>query len=204
MEPSPQPTTRHSFAEDGYAMMIGSAFIVMGLICLKTAGLVTGGVAGIALLLSYLLHVPAGVLLMVINLPFFALAWPVFGRAFTIKTVIVNAMISALALLAPQLLAIAHIDPLAAALFGGTICGMGVLALARHGAGVGGVGVLAMVLQQRRGWNMGRTQLGCDALILLCALPVIPTRQWLLSVLSAAAIAGVLMVNHRPGRYTGY
>ena len=70
---------------------------------------------------------------------------------------------------------------------------------------MGGIGVVAMWLQKRRGWNMGRTQLVCDAIILLAAIPVMSgVKQWLLSVVSAAAIAGVLMVNHKPGRYAGY
>ncbi|TZG27488.1 YitT family protein [Sphingomonas montanisoli] len=199
------PPVPHSPAEDGYAILIGTSFITLGLILLNTAGLVTGGIAGIALLVSYILPVPAGIVLTILNLPFFLLAWRVLGREFTIKTVIANVTISAMALLAPHVITFAHLDPLLAAFFGGTIAGMGVLALARHGAGVGGIGVLAMWLQKRNGWNMGRTQLACDAIILLAAIPVMTdARQWLLSVASAAAIAGVLMANHRPGRYAGY
>lgn len=201
---APPSAPRHSLAEDGYAMLIGTAFITLGLVCLRTAGLVTGGIAGIALLLSYVLPVPAGLVLFVINLPFFLLARGVLGAAFTVKTVISNILISLLAIGAPYALTIAHVDPLVAALFGGTICGMGILALARHGAGVGGIGVVAMMLQQKKGWNMGRTQLVCDCFILLAAIPVVTGRQWALSVISAAAISGVLMVNHRPGRYAGY
>lgn len=54
--PTQQTTARpHSLAEDGYAIAIGCAFIAMGLMLLKAANLVTGGMAGIALLLSYLI-----------------------------------------------------------------------------------------------------------------------------------------------------
>ncbi len=202
--PAEPTASRHSPAEDGYAMLIGASFIVLGLVCLKAAGLVTGGIAGVALLVSYLVPVPAGLLLLILNLPFFLIARGVLGTAFTVKTIVANLMISLMALGAGQVIGFAHIDPLAAALFGGTICGMGVLAMARHGAGVGGIGVLAMMLQQRRGWNMGRTQMACDAVILAAAIPVLTGLQWILSVVSAAAISLVLMVNHRPGRYTGY
>ncbi len=65
-----------------------------------------------------------------------------------------------------------------AALFGGSIIGFGILAIARHGAGVVGVGVIALILQRARGWNAGRTQMGCDVLILLASLPVLsPVRR---------------------------
>ena len=42
----------HSIAEDFYALVIGCILLVIGLVFLKAAGLVTGGIAGIALLLS--------------------------------------------------------------------------------------------------------------------------------------------------------
>ena len=49
-------------------MFIGATLIVLGLVLLKTAGLVTAGVAGIALLLSYSDPLPVGLLFTLINL----------------------------------------------------------------------------------------------------------------------------------------
>ena len=72
------------------------------------------------------------------------------------------------------------------------------------GAGVGGLGVIALLLQRRRGWNAGRTQMLGDALILFASLPLLSVDRFALSILSAAAINAVLIVNHRPGRYIGY
>ena len=82
----------------------------------------------------------------------------------------------------------------------------GILLLARHQVGVGGIGILALALQKSRGWNAGRTQLAADALILLVALLFLDmgAQRFAISVLSAAAVAGVLIVFHKPGRYTGH
>jgi uncharacterized membrane-anchored protein YitT (DUF2179 family) len=201
LPPNPRP---HSWSEDLYAILLGGAFIALGLTLLHHANLVTGGMAGIALLLSYLVPVSPGTLFTLVNLPFFLLAWHWLGRAFAIKTVIANVVITLLAAATPRLLSIAWLSPLYAALFGGTIIGMGILALARHGAGVGGVGVVALALHQRRGLNAGRTQLMADAAILALSLPLLEPNRFLLSALSAAAISCVLIVNHRPGRYVGY
>jgi hypothetical protein len=41
-------------------------------------------------------------------------------------------------------------------------------------------------------------------LILLASLPVLSPERFGLSILSAAAINAVLIVNHRPGRYIGH
>ncbi|EQB32166.1 YitT family protein [Sphingobium ummariense] len=205
MPPLPPPPPRpHSLAEDGYAIAIGCAFIAMGLMLLKQANLVTGGMAGIALLLSYLIPYPPAALFLAINIPFFLFAGRAMGVAFGLKTLFANIAILALGLAMPMALEVARVSPFFAALFGGSIIGFGILAIARHGAGVGGLGVVALILQTRRGWNAGRTQMAGDAVILLASLPLLSLNRFGLSILSAAAINAVLIVNHRPGRYIGH
>lgn len=203
--PLPSPAPRpHNLAEDGYAIAIGCAFIAMGLMLLKQANLVTGGMAGIALLLSYVVHYPPATLFLLINIPFFLFAGKAMGLAFGIKTLFANLAIMAMGLMMPSALELARVSPLFAALFGGSIIGFGILAIARHGAGVGGLGVVALILQKRRGWNAGRTQTVGDVVILLASLPLLSAERFGLSILSAAAINAVLIVNHRPGRYVGH
>ena len=65
---------RHTLIEDVHALLIGSSFIAVGLTLLKTAGLVTGGVAGVALIISYLTNWPVGTVFLVLNIPFYILA----------------------------------------------------------------------------------------------------------------------------------
>ncbi|MEG8220807.1 YitT family protein [Sphingomonas sp. HH69] len=199
--PAPRP---HNLAEDGYAIALGCAFIAMGLMLLKQANLVTGGMAGIALLLSYLIHWSPATLFLLINIPFFLFAGRAMGPAFGLKTLFANIAIMGLGTMMPMALELARVSPLFAALFGGSIIGFGILAIARHGAGVGGLGVIALTLQKTRGWNAGRTQMIGDAIILAASLPLLSADRFALSVLSAAAINAVLIVNHRPGRYIGH
>lgn len=203
--PAPEAeAARHSAWENAYAIALGGLFIMVGLAFLKTAGLVTGGTAGLALLLSYLLPLSVGWLFTLLNLPFLVLAWMALGRAFAARTAVVSVVITGLAQLAPRLFGLSALDPVFAALFGGTIIGMGILALARHGAGVGGLGVVALALYRKKGWNAGRTQLFGDALVLALSMPVLSGRQLLLSLTSSVAINLMLIAWHRPGRYTGY
>jgi uncharacterized membrane-anchored protein YitT (DUF2179 family) len=199
-----QGPQRHSPSEDIYALVVGCALIVLGIVCLHAAGLVTGGVAGVALLLSYIAPISPGWLFTLINLPFFLFARSAMGTAFMIKTMIVSTGVTVLTLLSPHMLRFDFIDPLFAALFGGTVIGMGILSLARHQAGVGGTGVMTLWLQQKRGWNAGRTQLAIDCCIMAAALLAVPPVKVLFSAVSAAAMSGVLIAFHRPGRYTGY
>jgi uncharacterized membrane-anchored protein YitT (DUF2179 family) len=198
--------TRHSYIEDAYAYLTGCAFVVLGLVWLKSAGLVTGGIAGMALLTSYIVPLPPGVLFTLMNIPFFVLASRTLGRAAIFKAIGANLLISGLALIVPWAFRLEDVNGLFAALFGGTVIGAGILILARHQVGVGGIGMLAIALQKRNGWNAGRTQLAADVLIVSSALPILGMSldRFATSILSAAAVAGVLIVFHKPGRYTGY
>ena len=197
---------RHSLLEDAYAYLTGCTFVVLGLALLKAAGLVTGGVAGMALLISYIVPLPPGVLFTLLNIPFFVLAGRALGRTVIFKAIVANLLISGLALMAPLAFRLEGVNSLFAALFGGTVIGAGILILARHHVGVGGIGMLAIAIQKSRGWNAGRTQLAADVLIVSSALPILgmSLNQFATSILSAAAVAGVLIVFHKPGRYTGH
>lgn len=197
---------RHSLLEDAYAYLTGCTFVVLGLVWLKSAGLVTGGIAGMALLFSYIVPLPPGVLFTLLNIPFFVLADRALGRTAIFKAIAANLLISGLALIAPLAFRFEGVNGLFAALFGGTVIGVGILILARHHVGVGGIGMLAIALQKSRGWNAGRTQLAADVLIVSSALPILAMslNQFATSILSAVAVASVLIVFHKPGRYTGY
>lgn len=193
----------HSLLEDIYGLLGGITFVVIGLGMLKAAGLVTGGIAGIALLLSYLLKWPVGLIFALINIPFFVFAFFTMGAGFALKTVAASTGVSVMLYYLPWLVSISAIHTAFAALAGGTLAGMGILALARHGAGVGGTGVVTLWLQRVRGINAGRTQIGIDCVILLTSAFLFPPERIFWSAISAVALSGMVIAWHRPGRYTG-
>ncbi len=194
----------HTLLEDAYALFTGCTMIALGLVLMKTGGITTAGMAGIALLLSY--HVPLGVgaLFFLLNLPFLALGIGVLGRVFLVKTVIALALIFALASLASAALRIEYAHPAFAALAGGTCSGVGILMLIRHNTGVGGVNIMALWAQKARGWNVGRLHIVLDGLILLAAGLTLSPQSFGWSVLSMLAVNLVLVAYHRPGRYLGH
>lgn len=195
---------RHTVFEDVHALLIGSSFIAVGLTLLKAAGLVTGGVAGVALIVSYLSGWPVGVVFFVLNLPFYVLAQRTLGWMFTFKTLATNLLLAGFAWAMPHWLKVTGVDPIFAAIFGGTIIGMGILALARHRSSVGGIGVLALYLQERRGISAGKVQMAADCLIVGAGFFAISFDKLLLSIASAVALSAVIIANHKPGRYSGY
>lgn len=195
--------TPHALHEDIYAMVVGTAFIITGLAMLKAGGLVTGGIAGIALLASYIFPLPVGAVFTLVNIPFFIFAWFTMGARFALMSCVVSIAVTCVLAVMPSMFQIAFVNQAFAAIVGGTLCGMGVLALARHGAGVGGTGVITLWLQRKRGINAGISQFCIDCGILAVSLVVIPSDRVAWSALSALALSGMVMAWHRPGRYTG-
>ncbi|TAJ48509.1 MAG: YitT family protein [Herbiconiux sp.] len=193
----------HSPVEDVLGIATGTVVASIGLFLLKSAGAVTGGTAGLALLLSYVVPIPFGVIFLAVNLPFFALAAWKKGWNFTLRTAASVALVSVLSLINPLAVVIDHLDPVWAVLAGNLLAGMGLLVLFRHKASLGGFNILALLLQEKFGWRAGYVQMALDVTLVLCAFAVVPPLTVLLSAAGAVVLNLVLALNHRPGRYAG-
>ncbi|MCX8995999.1 YitT family protein [Rhizobiaceae bacterium BDR2-2] len=192
---------RHSLAEDAQALVVGAMLSALGVALLKSAGLLSGGTAGVAFLAYYAFEFPFGAAFFAINLPFYYLAWKKVGLSFTVKTFIAVTITSLMAEALPRYIGFGFLDPVVAALFGGVLLGNGMLVFFRHRASLGGFGVLALWLQDRYGIRAGLVQLGLDLIILATSFLVASPRIVFASVLGAVAINLVLAVNHRRDRY---
>lgn len=200
--PAPEPIA-HSWLDDGHALVAGSLFVALGLVMFAHAGLLTGGVAGVAFLISYASGVSLSLCFFLCSLPFFWLSWRRLGREFTLKSFLAVALVSVFTALAPKVVRFEFINPWVASVLGGFLVGFGLLALLRHRASVGGVNILAQWLQQSRGLSAGKIQMSVDIVVVLAALFTVPPVRVLQSVVGAVAIGAILTLNHKPGRYLG-
>ena len=196
--PAVQP---HSRTEDAMAILTGVTLVSVGVAFIASAGLLTGGMTGLAFVLHYATGIGFGKLFFVLNLPFYWLALRKLGTGFTLKTFTAVALLSALVGLQSQFLQISQLHPAYAAITGGLIMGIGFLMLFRHRCSLGGVGILALYLQDRFGWRAGKVQMAVDCCIVLAALVTVEPQRVLWSVAGAVALNLVLAMNHRPGRY---
>jgi uncharacterized membrane-anchored protein YitT (DUF2179 family) len=184
--------------DDAQAFLSATLLVAIGLHLLASARLLVGGVPGLAFLLRYATDWPLGACLMVANVPFYVLAWRALGWRFVAKTLAAMTLLALLVELVRPALVVQAIHPLLAALGGGLLVGVGILILLRHRGSLGGVGVLAVVMQRRRGWNVGAVQLLLDTAILAAGSMLVSGRQLAYSVLAAVALNLVLYWNHRP------
>lgn len=204
LTPAPDAVLRHSTVEDLLGVATGVVLAALGVHLLSAAHAVTGGTAGLALLLSYTGPWPFGLLYCLVNLPFFALAVRSKGWAFTVRSAVAVGALSALSAVFPLILPLDEITPFAGVLVGNLLVGVALLILFRHGTSLGGFGILALVLQERRGWRAGWVQMALDVAVVTSALAVVPVTNVLISAAGAILLNLVLALNHRPGRYLAH
>lgn len=200
---APPGVVRHSWAEDVVATLVGTFVASLGVHLLHAGGAVTGGTAGLALLLGYASGAPFGLLFLAVNLPFLALGVAKRGVGFGVRTLASIVLVGLGAQLHPAVLDVAAVEPVYAALTGNLLAGIGMLILFRHNASMGGLNTLALLAQDYLGLRAGYVQLALDVVIIAAALTVATPPVVLASAVGAGLLNLVLIMNHRPGRYLG-
>lgn len=195
------PPKRYTLFQDMQGLLIASAEAALGIHLLRAAGLVTGGTAGTALILSYAFGWNFSVVFFVMNIPFFGFAWYARGMVFCIKSLATVTLVSLMAEALKPLLQIAHVHPGAAAVLFGVTAGVGLLGLFRHSGSLGGVSIVALILQDRFGFRAGWTQLIHDLILFAIALWLLPADRVAWSLLGAVILNAVIAFNHRRDWY---
>lgn len=199
----PLDVKKHSLLEDALALPIGAFLLSWGMFLLQSIDGVTGGLAGVAFLGSYVSGWSVGLVYFLVNVPFYYLAVRRMGWRFTVKTLIAVGLISIMVELHPLFIDVSGLDSMYAAIFAGLAIGTGMLVLFRHGASAGGFGILAQYLQATRGWRAGYVQGALDVLVVSASLALVAPYILLCSIVGAVLLNAVIAINHRPGRYLG-
>ncbi|ASA56614.1 YitT family protein [Vibrio gazogenes] len=193
---------KHTFQEDIIAMITGSFLVAQGIMFLQAANEITGGTAGLALLFNQLFPYSFGVLYLLCNAPFYWLAWKRFGRRFTLNSLISGLLVSLFTELFTHFILFTHVNVIYCAITGGLFMGLGMLILFRHRSSLGGFNVFCLLIQDKFGISVGKTQLCIDASIVGASLFYLPPATIAVSILSAAVLNIVLAMNHKPSRYS--
>lgn len=199
-----QKAAPHSWLDDIVGLATGTFTVALGLFLLHLSTAVTGGTAGLSLLLGYAVGWPFWVLFTVVNLPFAVLAVWKRGWDFAIRTFLCIGAVSGFSVVIERFFLVASLDPVFGTIAGNLLAGIGLLIVFRHGASLGGINVVALVIQDTTGIRVGWTMMVFDVAVILLALLVVPWPNVLLSAAGAVLLNLVLALNHRPGRYIGH
>ena len=170
--------------------LINYVFIISGSLILSLAlvgfflpnNIITGGTAGLALLLHYITPLTIGSLIALINLPLLILGNKYLGRMFTIRTIITIVMISLFIDLFSQIIKIEAFiqDTILAAIFGGIFVGLGLALVIKGNSSAGGSTILAKIISSKTEIKPGQVILIIDIIIILSALFIFEDREKIL------------------------
>lgn len=132
----------------------------------------SSGITGLAQLISTLtmhapIHLGTGIMLFVINLPLFVLAWFKISHRFTIFTVLAVGL-SSIMIHIFHPVAITN-DPLICAIFGAVLNGCGTGLCLRYGISTGGLDIIGILMQRRSNVKIGTVNIFFNIFIVMAA-----------------------------------
>ncbi len=164
-----QKVTRTKFFRRILFMIFGSALFSMGLeIFLVPNNIIDGGIVGISIILSHLLHIPLGIFLVLLNLPFLMIGYKQIGKTFAISTLF-SVLIMSLGSSLLHSIKPFTMDPLLAAVFGGVILGIGVGLVIRSGGSLDGTEIVAILFSKKTPFSVGEIVMFFNLFILSSA-----------------------------------
>ncbi len=135
--------------KDIILIIIGAYFISLGInMFLLPHKMTTGGASGIATILYYVLNIPMGVTILLINLPLFIISLVKLGGKFSLKTILSTVLLSVFLEIFKyeSLILQSNTDLFTSCVFGGLITGVGLSLTFRAGASSGGSDLLAQII----------------------------------------------------------
>lgn len=199
--PEKTENERHTLLEDVQGLGFGVFACSVGLVFLSHLGFITGQMAGLSLIISYVTGWSFGVVFWVANLPFYWFTYKRLGLRFTIKSAICVGTLSVMVDILPQYIQFSHLDPLIGTLACGALTGSGLLAIIRHEGSLGGVGAMALTIQEMSGFRAGYVQQIFDLCVFSTAFFLLPFRVVAWSIFGSLILNGIIAINHRRDRY---
>ena len=170
--------------------IINYAFIISGsfVLALAVVGfflpnhMVTGGTAGLALLLHYITPLTIGSLIVLINLPLLILGSKYLGKMFAIRTVITIVLISLFIDFFAQIIKLEPfiIDTILSSIFGGIFIGLGLALVIKGNSSAGGSTIIAKIISSKTEIKPAQVILVIDTIIILSALFILEDRAKIL------------------------
>ena len=127
--------------------ILGAAIMAFGVSSfLLPNQLSSGGFSGVATITYYLLNIPMGLMIMILNVPLFIFAGYKIGKYFFIKSLIGTASLSIFIDIFDKYPAVTT-DRFLACIYGGAIIGIGTAVILRVGASTGGTELIANIIK---------------------------------------------------------
>jgi uncharacterized membrane-anchored protein YitT (DUF2179 family) len=161
--------SRFQGVKEYIGVLIGTAVVAAAFqLFLVPNQIAAGGISGLGIILYYLVNLPVGLTIFLLNLPLFLLAARLFGWRFIVRGLFGAVTLSVLVEVFAFLPVVTE-DLLLASLYGGIMVGIGIALVFRARGSTGGTVLAAQVLNKLFGFTMGQSLLGVDFLVVALA-----------------------------------
>ncbi len=136
---------------DAFLVVSGSAIFSVSVNMFSSPNnIVQGGLTGIGTVANYLFSLPIGTVMLVLNIPLFALALRYLRLKFVVRTVLSTFVFTTLIDLGAYIIPPYRGDMLLGCIFCGVLSGVGLALVFLTGATTGGTDIVAMLIRKRR------------------------------------------------------
>lgn len=155
LKESHQKMTKGKILKRALLITIGAILMGVGLeIFLVPNQVIDGGIVGISIMLSHLTGIKLGLIIFLLNIPFFFIGYKQIGKTFAISTMYGIFILSITTALLHPVPAFTQ-DILLASVFGGIVLGIGVGIVIRYGGSLDGSEVLAILANKKLPFSVG-------------------------------------------------
>lgn len=188
----PKKYLKDFYWKDYLNITIGLVLYAVGLIgFIKSGGIVTGGLTGIALLVEYGTGIPLQYTYFITNCLFLVVALKILGVKFLIKTIYGVVVLTGLLTICQMYITepIIKNEPLLSGVIGGMMCGAGIGMVFSANGSTGGTDIIIAIINKHKNIAFGRGMLLCDFVIICCSYLVFQDYQ---KIISGLIVMGVM------------
>lgn len=148
------------------------------------SNVLTGGVAGISLLLSPFIPLDEASIILCLSVLLLLVGWVTLGFRFMINSCVSSILYPILLMIIQHFIEPPVLDPLLAAIFGGVLSGIGVGLVVRQGASTGGMDIPPLIIHKYLKYDVSKAVMITDALTVLGGLYVYGLEEVLIGLVS--------------------
>ncbi|WP_406795923.1 MULTISPECIES: YitT family protein [Brevibacillus] len=163
-----------------------------------------GGFVGLGLLAKYAFDLSPAMVMLLLDIPLFLVAWLVRGRQFIWDTIFASLAFTVFYDLferfSPIVMDMSRMMPLASVL-AGVLTGLGTGLVLRYGAATGGDDIFSLLISKYTGLSIGTVFLLLDVIVLCMSFWFVPMKEMMYTILAVVISSQVITwtVNHGAG-----
>lgn len=155
--------------------------------------LAEGGVAGIALIIHYLVHIDVSYIYFTINIPLLIVGYKILGKDFIIKTLFATVILTVFLKIFENMRGPMD-DILVASIFGGALNGIGMGIIFTAGGSSGGTDIIAKIVNKCKGIPISKTLLFLDFIILSSVAIIFGKNIFMYTLISVVVTSKIIDV----------